>query len=1264
MYKLNISADEQQKAIINDQIENPTTIESSSANADANSGAGNLTSYAIATPEQEQLSTGDIPSPIVSVHTLFARTPEENIKADVNAIKAGNWSQVGYVPHLTTKEYTEKAAKDFVKNPLVQIAGVMILGEATGGIADAVLPSLAKSAIPATVGRMFASSLAYLSKLPVVGGSVNDGIVMLNSGIPVFNIVGGYTIDLASIIKNTAVWGTAGTVLDVGTKALVGEKIDPVKTAQEQYGTNAALFTFLPMALRSAGFTFSKAGDVAKWGFSNTLGKLDNEYINMAQQHIFNFIGGGIKRPVADFFVDSIYKPMAGTVLQTNAVIKKDFIELLKDHDFVGLVMRTAVHADEAAGGNGFTAGVAKNLEDMSKAGSKAANELNSNPITMSAIENIMLVAKNKPLPFDDSEYVETAKRVFQNNKTLFELPKALSGYWEKFVVEHMGLSPALPNHIEELIRSGEYDAAVAATRNEKERLILSDLFSKAKLGVSKDAMPTIAKNIHTMLYENAMGSVDSYVTRMGLVGSKEIEQNLPKDDFGWLSNLAEQASREEINVSQLKKRKFPTLFERLVKDPGIKFMGGWNAQKSFATSVMSGAEWYGLANGIKNLVKQAVDRTGAGEKFNVSYNFLKWWSIENSTAFLSDVIKTKGGGALVPSLESKMMMYYPTVADKPLFKKLEEFFANSVGEKLIDNHYVKINFGEGDYYIDKRVSEFIGRIMPALRGDVSQILSPLKGVTKAGSALKALKLSFSVIHIGALTTASMGIGFGGTAVKTLSELIGAEISKSSEEYLNEELLRQAKYIDNFLRGVDFDVNVLTGASVPTSSAELGKAIEWGEGFKKFMGSLPGVSKAVNVIPGAKQVLEKGAGVIKGLTIGLEDFLWNKLVPLLKLNIKSQIISKGIEAGLTKQEIYEKLNVVEDALGGQSLWHMLTPTSNALLRLLAFAPDWYLTLIKHVTKSMDGTPEFAMFIPRVVSTSMIIGNAISIAMTGKGTVDRFLDTKDFRDLGRVPIWVMSRSASGGYTRRMIYIDTFGFQVEGLEFIPLLPLADAVTKYAHSISTKPMNSLAAIISETSNTWQKFVMSKAAIPMQVLVQTGEHIKKDPVLYGIATLLGSADPIAISSATRFFGTPGEEPKLTTSTNVATDVITKATLFWLGMLGARIRTASSFNEEAYNIWAKNTTIEQKMNGYIPQGLADFVKENELGFKMLGHPESKEFEHRIFSGLYQRYLKDVYNINVTSFKQNKALLMQIRQQAQNDPVLHRLLRYAKPKEF
>jgi hypothetical protein len=769
----------------------------------------------------------------------------------------------------------------------------------------------------------------------------------------------------------------------------------------------------------------------------------------------------------------------------------------------------------------------------------------------------------------------------------------------------------------------------------------------------------------------------------------------------------------KNIDLSELKERSFPSLVERIIKHSDTAYKNGWGLQRSYTFSTIDPATIYDLAGWLehmdkttKNLMSEALLK-GKIRLDNIEKDAFQTieevreahpeWRIPDDAMMyidpntqpivrdgktyvtkiiefdrtpeeaINEYLKTgkalKDGIYIVSELKKQAAesageavnpkvkrIFLPAVMEKEYFTKhFAPIYVDGVGEDII-SHYKEINLGGKTYLVHNYYADTLSRLIPLTRGETAQLLAPLKGWTKAIALRKGIKLSFSVIHFGALLSAALGIRYGKIATSTLGELLQhTAFFRDVGEFVEKELKDNIEKIANFLNapGLKLDARYFSLASVPTERAQL-------DIFKSIARSLndTSIKRALYSIPGVGNVISTGSKVASALTIGLEDLLWNKFVPLLKSRIMVQMIEEGREAGLSPQEIYENLTKIQDALGGQAIWYTITPTANSLIRFIGFAPDWYITLTKHVTRMMDGTPEFALFIPRIISTASIIANALSIAFTGEGVIERFARTRDLRDLGRVPIPIVTTSPNGTKERKIIYIDIFGFQTEGLEFLGILPFVDALVKYATTFSTNPLGGMKAIVRETWDDWGKFIVSKAGIDIQAIKGAGEQSQTNPLQAFLVGVIGGADPIALSTIFRI-------ATFETDKSFVPDTIKKTELFTLSMLGGRLRTAEKITDQAYNLWVANTTAEQKRKGIMPPIVKAYLRYVEGSFRQLGYPEKTSFEKETIKNMYKKYLKMVYNMNVTALSNNKALARQVQQQAQHDPVLRDLLRHA-----
>jgi hypothetical protein len=1255
---------------------------------------------------QPQVSN-DTPSPIVPVIDMMVRTPEENIQADKNAAHTGIWSQTGYVP---TPSAQEEIIND-MWNPATQLA-------ATGIAAEVIGPMIGAGAI----GSVFTRVGSKVTELPIVGKGIAS-ILEKIGGSAIGKTIGntftsGVYIPMGRLgqleipAKDIISWSLAGTGVDVGTRAIEHEPINIAKITEEQFLYTAGTFIITPIVLHGFGFTISKSAKGLGFAISKGFNAVDNltggwmgQYIK-AGVEAFQKTVAPISPELVNGSVNALYKSSHAEREEAKLIVGYDFPDLMKDPDFLTATKSVAKFADYIIAGNeeaakalGFTEEqiekhevnpFIRGLEDgLEGSPETIAQKLDTKPMAHATYELILKLKNGIPEEqmsykgkryiyefFNTPEAKKAVNNILTKYKDLLDLHSGeLSKYWIPFNDVYRGFKESLPSEFYDSLKAGDEEKALSYVENEGERAFFKKKIEEMKANGSgiEYILDTLA-TANKMIYKRSIGEGGEYLTRTSLQGTNEIEMPPGVNaSFDSIDNMLKtyDNSLMSFTLDELKERRYKTMFERILDDPGISYKNGWGLQRTVNFSIQQPALLWDFANWLEHLEaggKDAVTNNilAGGDFGKAVENYMEKGNIlKDGVYMVSDIQKTTNPGAAALSVGEKVkgiiqrirILFYPTVSDKKFFvDNLNDIYTRATGETMLKNHYTEINFGKGAKLIDKHYADFVSRLFSSIRGETPQVLAPLKGFTKGNAALKSTKLTLSVIHFGAIMSAALGVKHGKLAAKTFGGLINhAFVEKDAAEWVKEQNTNNAKVYINFLREhpeLEKDQKILSLLNAPAEVAEL-KLLQ--EVVRSFSGS--DMARIVGKVPGVggfAKVLGKGA---KALTFDMEYALWNYFVPLVKGGAVRQIIEKGEKAGASPEEIYRQLTTIQDAIGGQAIWHSISPEANALIRLLAFAPDWYVTLTKHVTRMMDGTPEFAMFIPRITATAGIIANSISIAFTGQGTVDRFLVTHDLKDLGRIPIPVLVTSPNGTRERKIIYLDIFGFQTEGLEFLGILPLANAAIKYFHTTATDPVRGMRATVIEAWDDWSKFIMSKIGLPIQPFVQAGEHVKTDPLGTLISTTVFAGTPIAGSSFTRLL-------PYTTSKDPMSNAITNAELFALTMMGARLRTSSQVLDELYTIWATNTTTEQKRRGVMPSVVNSFLDGSANAFKNLGLAERGAFKKDAKKALYKRYIKAVYNIDVSALASNPVLRQQVMQQARQDSVLKDLLHNANPGKF
>lgn len=562
---------------------------------------------------------------------------------------------------------------------------------------------------------------------------------------------------------------------------------------------------------------------------------------------------------------------------------------------------------------------------------------------------------------------------------------------------------------------------------------------------------------------------------------------------------------------------------------------------------------------------------------------------------------------------------------------------APEVPEEIL-SHYDTVSFGGKGFYIEKNTSKFLNQQGNLLFGNNS-VLIDKNIMSRIISSAKAAKTSMSPIHFSALSMSAIGIGQGVALGKTWAVLL-QHLGKSGVEYIDNEVYNNINVVSDFmLRNKEkFGYNPVLDTFLTniTSTEQFRQVNE--SGFISLLKTVPGIKQFLNA------------------SLFLEDTLWNKFVPLLKTNVARQMVEKGEAAGRDPKAIFEDIKKIPNAFGGQPIWQYATPQANMWLRMFAFAPDWYLTLVKHATRSMSGDELFSVFYARLLSIRMLLNNAFSITYTGKTADERFAETHDIRDLGRTPLRVETVSANGRITKKDIYIDFFGFETEGMEFLPVLPLIGQIVKNI-SMITHPSTTIMGLqktIMGTLDDTMKFYMSKGGVAMNFITPIIQHKNSEPVMTLFATILGSFAPIGASGLKNAWDYRKIEPQASSNPYIST-----ALLYSISQAGIRIRTSEKLGEEAYTKWMATTSFDDKMNGNLGPVVTDWFNKNN---QLFGSNVKVETLKR---ALYAKLVKEYYGISVRDIKHaDPDIKQRIINQIKNDPTLLKLVQYALPSFY
>lgn len=361
---------------------------------------------------------------------------------------------------------------------------------------------------------------------------------------------------------------------------------------------------------------------------------------------------------------------------------------------------------------------------------------------------------------------------------------------------------------------------------------------------------------------------------------------------------------------------------------------------------------------------------------------------------------------ALEPFLGKNIVDVITSTYTLPLFYSSLPRAINSF-RNLTFNH---VTLGEIPYYSSKPFKGGVrlpkpwgGFIATPLEEAISYYEKMVMGVTplegynpvigKLNSVFKRLSLMLSLVHFKSLWASALGMGMEGKATKALGALFRDR--EHYEKYLSESLNELAEFI---------------GVVKPRVTFSRYETLE-GDG-KALLDTLERIRR------------------VKTSTLGkFENALWGEYYNTLKIEFLKDVNRLWKAGRLTTKQAKEYAEVANSVFGGNWFWYEIKPGYAQFARLMAFAPDWYFSLVSQITNN----PHVGDYFGRIYLYHLALADNLSKAFTGKGTFEHAKETGDIRDL--FSIHILDKDG------RPMKIDVLGFEAHGFEILGIPVLYD-------------------------------------------------------------------------------------------------------------------------------------------------------------------------------------------------------------------------------
>jgi len=166
-----------------------------------------------------------------------------------------------------------------------------------------------------------------------------------------------------------------------------------------------------------------------------------------------------------------------------------------------------------------------------------------------------------------------------------------------------------------------------------------------------------------------------------------------------------------------------------------------------------------------------------------------------------------------------------------------------------------------------------------------------------------------------------------------------------------------------------------------------------------------------------------------------EHLTWDLLYRDYKILIAKHYVDMFKRGELSLEEAVRNIEEINNIFGGAKDWFFISPKKQMWLRLLMFAPDWYLSLWRNFSRwaAKDATSLVVDFYPAMLRLHLYIANIIHSAVSGQSIFERVSNDpiealKSWRDLFRITIPLVDKTGR----RKLLTLDIANVELEPLE----------------------------------------------------------------------------------------------------------------------------------------------------------------------------------------------------------------------------------------
>ena len=211
-----------------------------------------------------------------------------------------------------------------------------------------------------------------------------------------------------------------------------------------------------------------------------------------------------------------------------------------------------------------------------------------------------------------------------------------------------------------------------------------------------------------------------------------------------------------------------------------------------------------------------------------------------------------------------------------------------------------------------------------------------------------------------------------------------------------------------------------------------------------------------------------------------EHLTWDLLYRDYKVLIAKHYIDMFKRGELSLEEAVRNIEEINNIFGGAKDWFFISPKKQMWLRLLMFAPDWYLSLWRNFSRwaSKDATSLVVDFYPAMLRLHLYIANIIHSAVNKQSVFEKVSDDpiealKNWRDLFRITIPLVDKTGR----RKLLTLDIASVELEPLEmFFGSAFLLENVGKVLTRNDMTVMEKLMFLFGGMSKEFGKYLTTK--------------------------------------------------------------------------------------------------------------------------------------------------------------------------------------------